>query len=222
MLSYLDLLVKLSDKTKINIEINSNTETYVTNRNLFYLFKVMGRDLTSEDKYTDFNKYIQINLNVNINKKESVMKYYLINIETKEKLTELLEIINIDMEKLNDICYNKGVEGQTLFTKLMGLIGAKDREHFEIFKKEKGIVKEIMDKANDYVTDKDLVKVLDYEKMRDNREVAARELGFNNGVSFGVNEEKKVIAKNMIKENIDIETISKVTNLTKEEIIKLK
>ena len=98
--SYLDLLVKLKDKTKVNIEIKTNTENYVTNRNLFYLFKVMGRDLTCEDKYTDFNKYLQINLNINTKQKESVMKYYLMNIETKDKLTDLLEIINIDMEKI--------------------------------------------------------------------------------------------------------------------------
>ena len=104
----------------------------------------------------------------------------------------------------------------------MGLIGAKDKEHYEIFRKEKGIVKEIMEKAIKYVTDKDLVEVLDYEKMRDNREVAARELGFNNGVSFGVNEEKKVIAKNMLSRNTDITYISEVTGLTIEEINKLK
>ena len=224
--SYLDLLVELYDKTKINIEINTNPQNYTTNRNLFYLFKVMGRDLTSKEKYTDFHKHIQINLNLNINQKKSVMKYYLINIETKEKLTELLEIINIDMEKLNDICYNKGVKGQDLFTKVMGLIGAKDKEHYEIFRKEKGIVKEIMEKAIKYVTDKDLVEVLDYEKMRDNREKAAKELGFNNGfnngVSFGVNEEKKVIAKNMLSRNTDITYISEVTGLTIEEINKLK
>ena len=42
---YLDLLVELEDKTKINIEINSNSKSYVFERNLFYLFKVMGNDL---------------------------------------------------------------------------------------------------------------------------------------------------------------------------------
>jgi len=156
----------------------------------------------------------------------SVMKYYLINIETKEKLTDLLEIINIDMEKLNDICYNKGVKGQDLFTKVMGLIGAKDKKHYEIFKKEKGIVKEIMEKAIKYVTDKDLVEVLDYEKMRDNREIAAKELGFNTGFNDGFNDgveyNTQVIAKNMLKENTDIAFVSKVTGLSKEEIEKLK
>ena len=224
--SYLDLLVELKDKSKINIEINSNPQNYTTNRNLFYLFKVMGRDLTSEDKYTDFHKHIQINLNVNINQKESVMKYYLMSKECNDILTDRLEIINIDMEKISEKCYNEGVEGQDLFTKVIGLIGAKDRKHFDIFKREKGIVKEIMNKAGDYITDKDLVKVLDYEKMRDNREVAAKELGLNEGIEIGFSDgaiaTTHVIVKNMLNENADINFISKVTGLTIEEINKLK
>ena len=215
--SYLDLLVELKNKTKINIEINSNPQSYTTDRNLFYLFKVMGRDLTSKDKYTDFHKHIQINLNLNT-KEEPVMKYYLMNKESDKILTNKLEIINIDIEKLNEICYTNGVEGQDIFTKVLGLIGAKDKEHFDIFKKEKGIVKKIMDKAQDYITDNDLVEVLDYEKMRDNREEAAKELGFSNGVQNTVN----VIAKNMLAKNMDINTISEVTGLTKEQIEELK
>ena len=224
--SYLDLLVELKDKRKINIEINSNPKNYTTNRNLFYLFKVMGRDLTSKDKYTDFHKYIQINLNLNINQEETVMKYYIANIETKNILTDKLEIINIDIEKLNEICYNEGVEGQDLFTKIMGLIGAKDKEHFDIFKKEKGIVKEIMEKAKDYITDNDLVEVLDYEKMRDNREIAAKQEGFadgfNDGFNEGIEHNTEAIAKNMLNKKIDVELISEVTGLTIEQIEKLK
>ena len=219
--SYLDLLVELRNKTKINIEINSNPQSYTTDRNLFYLFKVMGRDLTSKDKYTDFHKHIQINLNLNT-KEEPVMKYYLMNKESDKVLTNKLEIINIDIEKLNEICYTNGVEGQDIFTKVLGLIGAKDKEHFDIFKKEKGIVKKIMDKAQDYITDNDLVEVLDYEKMRDNREEAAKELGFSNGFNNGVQNTVNVIAKNMLNKNTDIAYISEVTGLTKEQIEELR
>ena len=215
--SYLDLLVELKDKTKINIEINSNPQSYTTERNLFYLYKVMGRDLTSKDKYTDFHKHIQINLNLNT-KEEPVVKYYLMNKENGKILTDRLEIINIDIEKLNEICYTNGVEGQDIFTKVLGLIGAKDKEHYEIFKNEKGIVRDIMEKAQDYITDNDLVEILDYEKMRDNREEAAKELGFDNGVQNAVH----VIAKNMLSKNIDAKLISEVTGLTIEQIEKLK
>ena len=79
-----------------------------------------------------------------------------------------------------------------------------------------------MNKAGDYITDKDLVKVLDYEKMRDNREVAAKEEGFNDGFSDGAIATTQVIVKNMLNENADINFISKVTGLTIEEINKLK
>ena len=212
--SYLDLLVELKDKTEINIEINSNPQNYTTDRNLFYLFKVMGRDLTSKDKYTDFHKHIQINLNLNVRQEDSLMEYYLANLKRNKILTDKIEIINIDIEKLNEICYTKGVKEQNTFTKVLGLIGAKDKEHFEIFKGEKGIVKEIMEKAQDYITDNDLVEVLDYEKMRDNREIAAKQEGFSDGL--------EMIVKNMLKEKIDTELICKVTGLTKEEIEKLK
>ena len=66
----------------------------------------MGNDLKIGEDYKKLNKYIQINLNANINQKVSMMKYKLINIETKEVLTDKLEIINIDVEKLSDKCYN--------------------------------------------------------------------------------------------------------------------
>lgn len=38
----------------------------------------------------------------------------------------------------------------------------------------------------------------------------------------GIQEGKKEVAKNMLKENYDIETVSRITGLSKEEIEKLK
>ena len=211
--SYLDILVELDDLSKINIEINSNSKSYVFDRNLFFLFKVMGNDLKIGEDYKKLNKYIQINLNANINQKVSMMKYKLINIETKEVLTDKLEIINIDVEKLSDKCYNEGIKKQDDFTKLMGLIGSKDKKHYDIFKGETGIMEELIGKADKIRYDNNLLQVLDYEKMRDNREIAAREEGFNDGI--------KETAKNMLNKKLDIEVISEVTGLSKEEIEKL-
>ena len=46
--------------------------------------------------------------------------------------------------------------------------------------------------------------------------------GYIDGKAEGKNERNIEIAKNMLKENIDIELISKVTGLNPEEIEKLK
>jgi len=46
--------------------------------------------------------------------------------------------------------------------------------------------------------------------------------GYEEGCAFGVAEGLAETARNMLKENIDIELIIKVTGLAKEEIMKLK
>ena len=50
----------------------------------------------------------------------------------------------------------------------------------------------------------------------------AREDGYELGVSQGISDEKKNIAKEMLNNKIDIDTIIKCTKLTKKEILKLK
>ena len=59
--------------------------------------------------------------------------------------------------------------------------------------------------------------LVEYEKISN-----AQEEGKIEGKIEGKKEEKIEIAKNMLAENIDIETITKVTGLTKEEIEELK
>ncbi|MBQ9318458.1 MAG: PD-(D/E)XK nuclease family transposase, partial [Bacilli bacterium] len=74
--SYLDLYVKLKDDTKINIEVNSNTENYIFDRNLFFLSKIMANDIEIGNSYHEFKKHYQINFNAsNTRQKQKVMKY---------------------------------------------------------------------------------------------------------------------------------------------------
>ena len=220
--TYLDLLVKLEDGTKISIEVNTNSENYLIDRNLFFLFKVMGNDLKTKNEYIDLHKHIQLNFNVYINQKKPVMNYKLVDIQTKDILTEKLEIININITHFANTWYNKEDE----FSKLMGLIGTKNIEDMEHFKHEKGIVKEIMDKADKYRDDSEIVEVYDYDKMRDNREEAARKLGreegFQDGFQDGVNYNVEKISKLMLEKNMDLKLISEITGLNEEQIKNLK
>ena len=52
--------------------------------------------------------------------------------------------------------------------------------------------------------------------------VEATEKGLKEGIEQGIEQNNLEIAKKMLKENIKVETISKITGLTKEEIAKLK
>lgn len=213
--TYLDLLVKLHDGTKISIEVNTNPKSYVIDRNLFFLFKVMGNDLKVNEEYSNLHKHIQINFNVHISQKNPVMKYKLVDIETKEVLTDKLEIINIDVSYFAENWYNNSTDE---FSKLMGLIGTKEEEKLKYFVKERGIMKNIIDKAEKFRDDDEVVEVYDYEKMRDDREKMAFKDGINEGIEQGI----KITAQNMLKLNLDIKTICDITGLSKEKIEELK
>ena len=63
----LDLLLKCDD-FYVNIEINSNYNKYVANRNLLYIYKVCNDFQEKGSIYKIKKKFIQINLNFNIKK----------------------------------------------------------------------------------------------------------------------------------------------------------
>ena len=52
--------------------------------------------------------------------------------------------------------------------------------------------------------------------------VEATEKGLKEGIEQGIEQNNLEVAKKMLEENIEVETISKITGLTKEEIAKLK
>ena len=66
------------------------------------------------------------------------------------------------------------------------------------------------------------LKVYDYMALKEFDEInalrTAEEKGFNNGVKKGIEKQNIEVAKNLLKANIDIETICISTGLSKETI----
>ena len=76
-----------------------------------------------------------------------------------------------------------------------------------------------LEKLEMSVEDRELYE-LRLKAIRD--EINIRESGYTDGMKDGEEKGKKEIAKNMLKENMPIEVISKLTGLLQEEIEKLK
>ena len=55
-----DLLVKIDDNTTIGVEINTDVSKAITNRNLFYMCRIMSRDLSPNESFKNLHKHIQI------------------------------------------------------------------------------------------------------------------------------------------------------------------
>ena len=216
-----DLLLEYRGE-KINIEINNYYSKGITDRNIVYASYIHGKQLDYEDNtYSNINKTIQINLN-NIRTNSTLRERYFFRNDKNTILSEKFEIDQIDMVLARDICYN---DYSNKLARWCMVLTSKTKEEFKKYLGEDLMEKEAKEKLEEKTS-----------KMSDDEEVYAlysaytkEELEKNTlieeaeqrGHEKGIKNEKISIAKNMIKENIDIDIISKITGLSKEEIEKL-
>ena len=222
--SYLDLLVSLNNDTKLNIEINTNTSKMTLDRNLIFIFKVMGNDIKIKDKYTNLLNYIQINLNHEESKNSyDIEKYVIMEEKSHKKLTEKLQIYKINLSFYANKCYTNGeISKLSDFEKLMGLIGTETQEQYDKFLKEEGKLKDIMKDLDKFRDDSEVIEMYDhdtemkriYEAEKHN---AVKEAIDENTKEVSLNS-KKEIASNMLKKKMKIEDISEITGLSIDEI----
>ena len=165
--SYLDLYVELDDESKVSIEVNTNTEYYIKDRNLYFLAKGMGNDMEVGDNYFDFKKHYQINLNGSSKRQiEPVMDYEVVNKKTGISFSDKLKIIEIDVVKFCEICYTNGdIKSLSEFEKLMGLLGCQNEEEQKFFESEKGMIEIIMKKADKFRDDSKMIEMYDRDVM---------------------------------------------------------
>ncbi len=86
--------------------------------------------------------------------------------------------------------------------------------------------KKIIDKVEELSKDDEIISLNDEYDRAELDKVSARNLGIEQGIiqgkAEGIKERNIAIAKNMLKEALDVDLISKVTGLSKEEVESLK
>ena len=224
-----DLIVEIEDGTKIGIEMNTNVNKNLINRNLFYMFKIMVQNRKKGSMYKNLEKHIQINFDCEGYHEEPIMRYMFMEEKTKDILTDKIEIIRIDVPYFVEKCYNEDVKNLDYKDRFIGLIGAEDIELAKTITAGDESMEEIMKKMEDFSVNEEILGAYDAEEHRKFVEESImeqhREEGFEEGkeqgIKQGIDREKTNIAKNMKKENLDIEIISKITGFSKEEIEEL-
>ena len=237
--SYLDLLVTLNDDTKLSIEVNTDTSNIVMERNLIFIFKVMANDVKIEDKYADLSNFIQINLNAEKSKNAySFEKYVLMEEKSHKLLTDKLQILKINLSFYANKCYTSSELNELSdFEKLMGLIGVKTQKEYDIFSSEEGMLRDIMNTADEFREDFDIITMYDRETEMnrihelEKREAVKEALDEKDKI-FEIEKKKAIeevslnskmeIAYNMLNMNMRVEDISKATGLSIDEVNDLK
>ena len=223
-LGVLDIKAIINENITVNIEMQIVDEKNMIERTLYYWAGLYYTGLKRGKDYKLNNKVITINiLMYNIFKKENYHTIATIrDNENKEKITDRLEIHFIELPKFLKSKEN----GNRKLRQWLEFICNKRKGEIEMAVKEN----EKIAKASqewEYLRGDEAVKRMAFLKEKWERDWnsgmhSAEEAGIEKGMKKGKREEKKEIAIKMIHEKIDEEIISKVTNLSLDEIEKLK
>ncbi len=217
--SILDVLLTNKDGSKINLEMQVGNYSNLEERFCFYGLELFTEQYKSGMKYEDVNKVLCV-----IILKDDYVKYsnfdkYKMSWQFREEdyhdliLTDKIEFCIISLEKIKKKIANGEISDKekiTIWTKFLLTPQKLKEEEME----ENQEVKQANEKYNEMLGDDNT------RRLALKRQLALMEMDSARG--DGIKEGKKEDAKNMLKENFDIETISRITGLTKEEIEQLK
>ena len=228
----LDVRAEINGKEIIEVEMQVQNQYNIDKRSPIYITKIYSDQLKEGDSYVEVKKVAVINiLNFNYyerNSYHSVGRMKFENSKENEKVdmgyileeqyvTDDLEMHFIELPKFR----KKNPDISSKLDQWLWLICGEE-EKIKMAKNENEKIKEAkseLEKLEMSAEDRELYE-LRLKAIRD--EINIRESGYTDGMKDGEEKGKKEIAKNMLKENMPIEVISKLTGLSQEEIKRLK
>ena len=201
-----DYIVHLDDSI-LNIEVNNNSSLEVLERNIKYAHRLFSKKVKTEDNNYKYSQVIQINLNnFSFISNNKIIDIYTESNEDNLVLSDKLVFIQIYVPNLRKKWYNEGEKSLSEREKYILALVDMDLDKLKCLGDEKVM--------NEYLKEAEEVSFEDWFGEAYDKEWALKD--------EGKREEKIEIAKNMLKDNVDINLIKKYTNLTEEEITALK
>ena len=203
---------------KIEIEVNSNIDSYVHPRNMAYISDLYSHHTLIGESYDEDTQIIQINFTYGLMKKKEKKAYREYYIQDKEgkKFVKNFKIIEINMDYYNKIWYDKK-EKEIEKEKIIVMLGLDKKELKELSKEDKVVLK-YMEELERVNRNPEIWEYMSREE--DERKIINTKI--KEGFKEGVNIRNKEIATNLLNKNIDVDIITEVTGLSKKEIKKLK
>lgn len=221
----MDLRTELEGGAKCNIEIQLAEQEAEINRFLYYWASAYSEQLERGNLYNKLNKTIEIIiLDHEIRELKGIeelgTKWQIRDKKTgKRILTNQLELIILEIPKAKRI-YSKN--NQNKISQWLMFLDNPNMEEVSNIMKENKAIKEANEELDKMSNDKKLRREAQLREkyIRDYKasmEFASKK-GHQEGFKKGHIEEKLEIAKNMIKEELEIELIEKITGLENETI----
>ena len=212
---HLDLYLE-TNIGKIQVEVNTTNSKYVKPRNMSYLCDIYSHHTLVGQEYDQDTLIIQININYGQQDEKYIREYRLRDESGKEYIKNFI-IYEINMEKYMKLWYNKN-EKELEKSKYIVMLNLEKKELEVVIKYMKEIERVNENpKFREYMSAEE-----DNKKIENSLKREWMEEGLKEGIKEGSYKRNIEIAKTMLKDNMDIEIISKYTNLSKEELEKIK
>ena len=219
----------LATNKKIEIEINASINEYVYIRNTAYICIIYSTNALAVDSYNQDIDIIQINLTWGLDYEESKREFRIIDKNGNVYVKNLL-IIEINMEYYKKIWYSKD-EKKIKENELLVMLDLNEGELKKMSKSDKiseKYVESVTIVNNDPFFQEYMSHEEDQRKMQNSLIREAEGTGYEKGIKLGeekglklLEKEKIAIAKSLIKSGMNLEEISKHTQIDIKELKKL-
>ena len=242
-----DFIIKVDNQMILNLELNRQSHTGLIVKNLSYVFQLFSTSFKKGGCYDEEFVVMQINLNCFRDKisKKGLSKYYLKEEEDGRIYSNNLLIYDLNIVNCHEIYYNCGELKVPNYVRWGELLYCSDISKIPSITKgimiyeERNRIMGILDKLTKddlFLSKEDAMQWDEWEKntiyndgVKEGIEQGIEkgiekgiEQGIEKGIEQGMKKEKKNIIITMLKNNIDIEIISKITNKSIKEIETIK
>ena len=231
-----DIFVVINNYIYVDIEMNRSKFESVFERNDKYKNRISNVIFEKGESLKDLKTKYVYQLNLNASPHEEILEDTIVmyGLKTKKIYSSNESVITKSLKRYRDLYYN-GVKDE----EVIWLTMLTARSFSELYEFGKEILDEkelerLMEASINMSKDGFVIHAWQKEKMDalvkyneiENAKKEGKALGIEEGKAEGktegIKESTTIIAKNLLKENIDIETISKVTGLTEEDIQRLQ
>ena len=219
-----DLLAQVGDM-KINLEVNNCATKETMERNLEYLCRLYGEQVTS-GKSEEHAFCIQFNLNNFAPTNGRDFEICCIRTEEGRLAFEKFIIVQIylpALEKKYKKLYNRDINKLTEKERfLLMLMTTNEKESKRLCVKGDKIMEEYQTEAKEVSHNKAVLNKYSKEWEDEQRAKEREYIGEERGYAKGIEQSRKEIAKKMLEKNMDIEDIVEISSLSKEEVEEIK
>ena len=217
-----DYVALLSD-TSLNIEVNNNSSLEVLERNMEYAHRLYSKKIRRGEENYQYTQVIQFNLNNFAFKgNDKIVDIYTVTNDDNIGLSNKLIFVQIYVPNLRKKWYTKGIKSLSEEEKYILALVEMDLDKLNDLGGE-NIMDEYVKEAEEVSFEGGVGEAYD-------KEWALRDQGYRDGLSQGKAEgrtegksERNIeIAKNLLKNKVDISIIVSSTGLSEEEINSLK